>query len=260
MSGDKYKQLMKDLKQAHASDATMSINTDQEMLLFLKNQQDTVFRDVIKQQDASFDKAYGDLQQAIQTQEFTTVYDKRNKDLADIQQSIYDKQQQSADTVINENNMASRKNEINEWTVQNKNDTLFVFSSLFITISVILLLTVLWRMHIIPASLWVGIGLPFILIFIFIVVNRSQYTDILRNKRYWNKKIFDGKYGKIPLPSCEGALDGIENAFSSVENTIESGARNVAKGASSILQDASDEINKASNTLKQEVSGDKKQS
>ena len=223
MSADKYKQLMKDLKQANASDANKPINTDQEMLLFLKNQQDTVFRDVIKQQDASFDKAYGDLQQAVKTQEFTTVYDKRNKDLANIQQSIYDKQQKSADAVINENNMASRKNEMNEWTVQNKNDTLFVFSALFITISVLLLLTVLLRMNIISSSLWVGIGLPFILIFIFIVVNRSQYTDILRNKRYWNKKIFDGKYGKIPLPSCEGAMDGIENAFSSMENVTKSG-------------------------------------
>ena len=249
MSGDKYNQLMKDLKQANASDTSMPINTDQEMLLFLKNQQDTVFRDVIKQQDASFDKAYGDLQQAIQTQEFTTIYDKRNKDLANIQQSIYDKQQQNADAVINDNNMASRKNEMNEWTVQNKNDTLFVFSALFITVSVLLLLTVLWRMHIIPASLWVGIGLPFILIFIFIIVNRSQYTDILRNKRYWNKKIFDGTYGKIPLPSCEGALDGIENAFSSVENKIESGARGLVKGTASALKKASEGIDKAGDRL-----------
>ena len=249
MSGDKYKQLMKDLKQANATDASTTINTDQDMLLFLKNQQDTVFRDVIKQQDTSFDKAYGDLQQAIQTQEFTTIYDKRNKDLANIQQSIYNKQQQNADAVVNENNMASRKNEMNEWTVQNKNDTLFVFSALFITISVLLLLTVLLRMNIIPASLWVGIGLPFIIIFILIVVNRSQYTDILRNKRYWNKKIFDGKYGKIPLPSCEGALDGIENAFSSVEDTIQSGARSIVKGSSSALKKASEGINKAAEEL-----------
>ena len=249
MSGDKYNQLMKDLKQANASDTSMPINTDQEMLLFLKNQQDTVFRDVIKQQDASFDKAYGDLQHAIQTQEFTTIYDKRNKDLADIQQSIYNKQQKNADAVVNDNNMAARKNEMNEWTVQNKNDTLFVFSALFITISTLLLLTVLWRMNIIPASLWVGIGLPFIIIFILIVVNRSQYTDILRNKRYWNKKIFDGKYGKIPLPSCEGALDGIENAFSSVESTIESGARSIAKGSASALKKASEGIDKAADNL-----------
>ena len=249
MSGDKYIQLMKDLKQANASDDGRPINTDQDMLLFLKNQQDTVFRDVIKQQDASFDKAYGDLQQAIQTQEFTTIYDKRNKDLANIQQSIYDKQQKDADAVINDNNMASRTNEMNEWTVQNKTDTLFVFSALFITISVLLLLTVLWRMHIIPATLWVGIGLPFIIIFILIVVNRSQYTDILRNKRYWNKKIFDGKYGKIPLPSCEGALDGIENAFSSVEDTIQSGARNIVKGSASALRKASEGIDKAADDL-----------
>jgi hypothetical protein len=249
MSADKYKQLMNDLKQANASDANKPINTDQDMLLFLKNQQDTVFQDVIKQQDASFDKAYGDLQQAVQTQELTTIYDKRNKDLANIQESIYNKQQKNADEVINANNMASRKNEMNEWTVQNKSDTLFVFSSLFITISALLLLTVLWKMHIIPASLWVGIGLPFILIFILIVVNRSQYTDILRNKRYWNKKIFDGKYGKIPLPSCEGALEGIESAFSSVESTIESGAQKALKGSVSALKTASEGIDKAADNL-----------
>jgi len=249
MSADKYKQLMKDLKQANASDASKPINTDQDMLLFLKNQQDTVFQDVIKQRDASFDKAYGDLQQAVQTHEFTTIYDKRNKDLANIQESIYNKQQKSADEVINDNNMASRKNEMNEWTVQNKDDTLFVFSALFITISVLLLLTVLLRMHIIPASLWVGIGLPFIIIFILIVVNRSQYTDILRNKRYWNKKIFDGKYGKIPLPSCEGALDGIENAFSSVEDTLQKGASSIVKGSSSALKKASEGISKAADDL-----------
>jgi hypothetical protein len=104
-------------------------------------------------------------------------------------------------------------------------------------------------MHIIPASLWVGIGLPFIIIFILIVVNRSQYTDILRNKRYWNKKIFDGKYGKIPLPSCEGALDGIENAFSSVEDTLQKGASSIVKGSSSALKKASEGISKAADDL-----------
>ena len=243
---------MKDLQRAHAANADQPISSDPEMLLFLKNQQDTLFQDVVKQKNETFDKAYGELENAVQTQQFTTIYDKRNKELANIQQDLYDKQQQNANAVIDENNMATRKNEMNEWTVQNKNDTLFVFSSLFITISVILLLTVLLRMHIINSSLWVGIGLPFILIFIFIVVNRSQYTDILRNKRYWNKQIFDGKYKKIHLPSCEGALEGIENAFSSAEDTVESGIHSLEKGAASLAKKAANRLSDAANTSSDE--------
>ena len=38
-------------------------------------------------------------------------------------------------------------------------------------------------------------------------MNRYQYTDLLRNKRYWNRKNFGGKYGKIPVPSCPGMMD-----------------------------------------------------
>ena len=34
------------------------------------------------------------------------------------------------------------------------------------------------------------------------VIYRANFTNILRNKRYWNRRNFDGKYGKIPAPQC----------------------------------------------------------
>ena len=88
---------------------------------------------------------------------------------------------------MNDADTAKRIYEMNEWTVQNKKDTLFVLSSLFITLSALLLLTVLWRMGISTghtAAIYAG---PVVVIFVFILINRSQYTKTVRDQRYWNR-------------------------------------------------------------------------
>ena len=201
-----------------------------QLQAFLQNQQNSVYTDIVTQKDNSFQKVYGDLTRAGKVQESVLMYDKRNKELIDIQEQVYGNQKNSADAVMEDQSMARRKHEMNEWTVGNKNDTLFVFSSLFIMLSGLLLITVLWRMSMLSASLWVGLGAPMILIFVLIVINRSQYTDVLRNKRYWNKQIFEGKYGKVPLPLCPQLGDDISNMASSLQSSIQKGMTDAAQG------------------------------
>jgi hypothetical protein len=53
-------------------------------------------------------------------------------------------------------------------------------------------------MHIISTGVWAFIGAITVIVFILIVINRAQYTDLLRNKHYWSKKRFEGEYAKIP--------------------------------------------------------------
>ena len=123
---------------------------------------------------------------------------------------------------------------MNEWSVQNKQETLFVMSALFIVLSALLLLTGLWRMEVISSFLWVSIGGPLLLIFTLIVVHRAQYTDVLRNKHYWNKQIFEGKYGKIPVPQCIGDIQGAAAAAQrGAQSAMQSVASGIAAGASS---------------------------
>lgn len=197
---------------------------------FLQSQQNSVFRDIVSQKDNTFQKVYGDLNRAGKVQQSVLMYDKRNKELIDIQEQVFQNQKNSATTVMEDKSMAHRKHEMNEWSVGNKNDTLFVFSSLFIMLSGLLFITVLWRMSMLSSSLWVALGAPMILIFILIVINRSQYTDILRNKRYWNKQIFEGKYGKIPVPLCPDLTNGISNAVGGIQSSIQSGITSAAQG------------------------------
>ena len=89
---------------------------------------------------------------------------------------------------MNDADTAKRIYEMNEWTVQNKKDTLFVLSSLFITLSALLLLTVLWRMGISTGHTAAIYAVPVVIIFVFIVINRSQYTKTVRDQRYWNRE------------------------------------------------------------------------
>jgi len=102
--------------------------------------------------------------------------DRISADLLDMSDSIKDA------------NTTKRIYEMNEWTVQNKKDTLFVLSSLFIALSSLLLLTVLWRMGISTGYTAAIYAVPVVIVFVFIVINRSQYTNTSRDQRYWNRQ------------------------------------------------------------------------
>jgi len=216
---------------------------------FLQDQQNHVYSDIVKQKDSTFEKVYGDIDRATKVQEAVVMYQQRTQDLAKIQKQVYDNQQNSANAIVQDKDMAGRKQEMNEWTVGNKNDTLFVMSSLFIMISGLLLLTGLWRMGIISSSIWVMLGLPLIIIFILIVVNRSQYTDNLRNKRYWNKQIFEGKYGKIPIPMCPDLVKDIQNLGTNLQAGAQSAMQAGALGLASAATTTATELNTFSNTI-----------
>jgi len=205
-----------------------------KLQLFLQNQQNQVFSDIIRQKDTTFQKVYGDLNHATKAQESVVMYNKRNKELSDLQDYIYNSQKSNAEMVNNDKNMATRKHEMNEWSVGNKNDTLFVFSSLFIMLSALILITVLWRMKMISSYLWVMLGAPVIIIFVLIVINRSQYTDVLRNKRYWNKQIHEVEYGKIPLPLCPGAVEAIQGGVQSLGEGVVGGLNVIGQGISTV--------------------------
>lgn len=169
---------------------------------FLQDQQDRIYQDVVKQKESTFEKVYGDLNRASNSQDAVIVLDKRSRELADIQRQVYENQAKSAGAITEDKNLAGRKYEMNQWSVSNKDDTLFVFSSLFILLSSLILLTLLWRRTIISSALYGSLSGLFILIFIIMVIYRANYTNVLRNNRYWNRRNFDGKYGKIPVPNC----------------------------------------------------------
>lgn len=180
-----------------------------EFRTWLQSQQESVYDDIVKQKEDTFNKVYGDFQRASKVEESILMHNKRAKELTDMVDSVYQNQETAATAILQDKNLANRKHEMNEWSVGNKQDTLFVFSSLFLLLSGLLLLTGIWRLGLISSSLWVGFAAPMIIVFILVALSRWRYTDTLRNKRYWNKKIFEGKSQKINVPSCPQMADAV---------------------------------------------------
>lgn len=172
-----------------------------ELTNFLQTQHQNVLNSIRAQKDDTHDKLYGDLVRA--QDEIRAFHGERTQTaaLSSLYDNIYDNQKAYADAVERNNNTYGRKFEMNEWSVNNKRDTLFVYSSLFISLSIFILITVLHKMNIISSSVFYIIAAIVIMVFILILINRAVYTEQVRNKRFWNKKNFPGKYGKIPIPS-----------------------------------------------------------
>jgi hypothetical protein len=86
--------------------------------------------------------------------------------------------------------LTNRQIEINEWSYNNKMDTLFVFQLLFISLLFASILIALNKQGIVGAPfVWYSV-IVVALIDIIIIINRSIYTNNWRDQRFWNKRHF----------------------------------------------------------------------
>jgi hypothetical protein len=175
-------------------------NNPAALQTYLQRAQDKLYNNVTQQKDDTFQKVYGDLERASTTERAVYHYYKRNSDLNTLQKSVFDNQKSSADAVIHDRDLAKRQYEINQWTASNKKETLFVYSQMFIILCTFVILGYVWMKGILSTSVVMILSLIILLIVIFTIVNRSQYTDFLRDKRYWNRRLFP-VYRPIPTPN-----------------------------------------------------------
>ena len=212
---------------AELAEAIRSLSSNPAKLQeYLNSIQRNVYLDIISQKNDTFNKVYGDLERSTKYQQNGLLHHQRNKDLIKISDQIYENQAQIAGDTLNDNSLANRKQEMNEWSVHNKEETLFIFSTGFILMSVLLLLTGLYRMGIISTALWSGLGIPLILLFVIIIAYRANYTKHIRNQQYWNNRKFEQVKGKTIIPLCPTAEDitaiqsYASNAIGSASNAI----------------------------------------
>jgi hypothetical protein len=117
-------------------------------------------------------------------------------------------------------NLANRQIEINDWSYNNKMDTLFVFQILFISILFVSILAAFKQMGMIgSAFVWYTLFIIVILV-VLIIINRSMYTNNTRDSRHWNKRHFgDDNMKASPIgldnPSLGDYMKGLKSKFGS---------------------------------------------
>jgi len=103
----------------------------------------------------------------------------------------------SEDATTYNTQLASRQIEINQWSFNNKMDTLFVFQILFISMLCVSILMLFSYQGLIGKPfVWYVFG---ILLFldVLIIINRAMYTERIRDKKQWNKVNFPEDNTKV---------------------------------------------------------------
>jgi hypothetical protein len=110
------------------------------------------------------------------------------------------------------NDTYTRQFEINEWTAANRQETLFVFQLIFFGILLITILGGFWRMGVVSGT-FVSLTTTIVVVaLVFVIVYRTQYTNIKRDKRYWNRRRFESAGPLLNLPNCPAVTDFASSA------------------------------------------------
>jgi len=110
---------------------------------------------------------------------------------------------------------ATRQVQINEWSYNNKMDTLFVFQIVFILLLFSSILVILRQMGTFGAPfMYYSISIATAIVAI-IIINRIMFTQKKRDHVYWNKRMFaEDNTKKTPLsagdPSYQAYIASLE--------------------------------------------------
>jgi hypothetical protein len=190
---------------------------------FVAQRKGDLYTTVTQEHSDNFQKTFGDLQRSSDTTKNILYYHVRNKDLDSVQQAVYGRAKQEADAVSFNNQNAKRQFEMNEWTANNKQDTLFILQLTFISLTILAPMLFLQRLGLIPTSVFYGISSLLIIALILTVAVRAQYTEKSRDNRYWNRRRFQQMGGPQITPVCPDATAATQNLIASGQTAIERG-------------------------------------
>jgi hypothetical protein len=175
--------------------------TDQQKQNYFTAQKQELVGNILQDREGTFAKVYTDATRNNAVQHSLFFYQQRNRDIDNLGKAIQNQNETAIGTTRFNNQLATRQYEINQWSYENKMETLFVFQILFVTILLAAGFAYLNKAGLLSMTiLGVLVG---ILLFIDIAVllNRFQYTKKVRDQRYWNKRQFTKK----TLPQGSGS-------------------------------------------------------
>lgn len=175
--------------------------TPQQRQQYFAQQRTRLFNQLTGERMNTFQKSYTDLLQNQNANNAYLFYMSRNRDLKDLGETMRSVNQRVVDAATYNKDLATRQYEINEWSYNNKLDTLFVFQLLFITLLLTAFLFYLQRLGFISMAFVGTLGGILLFVNILIIANRVQYTNKTRDNRYWNRRRFGTAPPEMPTPT-----------------------------------------------------------
>ncbi len=183
-------------------------------------------------------KMYNDYIKSDDAANSMLFYYARNIDLKDVQSAVLERLTAEARGATHDSHLLKRQFEINEWTANNKSETLFLMQLLLIGVSFTIFLLFLNRRGFVPTSIFsIVVGL-LLISFILTVVIRAQYTNKKRSNRYCNRYVNPGMEKPVPEAGCPVPLSPAPGPAPASQNIGEIAAKtgeNVGNAAETAL-------------------------
>lgn len=223
MTSTSQAQQISDLQDAQLANVMSDLSSDPaRRSTFIAEQKSKVFNTVVKEHSGVFNKVYGDMTRASDGTSNILYYHTRNKDLDNTQEAILSKTKSEANAVATDSQNAKRQFEINEWTSNNKMDTLFFFQLLLIVLTLMAPLLYVNRIGLIPETVYYGVSCLIGIAVVLTLIVRFQYTSQVRDNRFWNRRKFAQMGGPptISCPSLQGIEDSANAAYTSINSSV----------------------------------------
>jgi hypothetical protein len=178
---------------------------------YFRSQKNELLNNILDERQGTFSKIHTDAQRNNAIQTSLLFYQQRNKDLEQLGNTFDVQNKNAIGTTKYNNQLATRQYEINEWSFNNKMDTLFVFQLLFISLAASGALLYLSKIGLFGSAL-LGLlcGLLLVMVILVLVV-RAIYTERTRDQRYWNRRQFAKR--SVPQGPGPGSCPSTEEAF-----------------------------------------------
>jgi hypothetical protein len=211
---------------------------------YIAQRRGELYNTVSSEHSDSIAKVFGDLQRATDTTKNILYYHVRNKDLDRLQNSIVDQAAMEAANATYDNHNSKRQFEINQWTSENKLDTVFVLQMAFIYLTLTAAMIYGLNAGMIPSSVFYGVtGILSIAVVLTLIV-RYQYTAKTRDNRLWNRRRF-AKMGPPVMPNCPAVTgmvaDFMENTAQQIDD-LESQGKGMVQGGAEYLAERAAEL------------------
>lgn len=208
---------------------------------FINSRKASLYNTVTNEHSDNFEKTYNDFIRASEGTKNILYYQVRNKDLDRLQQEVFARAKGEADAATYDSQTAKRQFEVNEWTANNKLDTLFVFQMVFITLTLTAPLLYLSKSGVIPPSITYLLFSLLCIAIILTLVVRIQYNTQARSNLFWNRRRFAQIGGPPTLPTCE--------AIRELEGDIKNKLSGFKTSAQEVSSDTTGRLSSAYNAL-----------
>lgn len=157
--------------------------------------------------DIAFESAQTDLNNASKNRDIQLFYTGAASKLESVNANLENTMVPGQEAEKSRQDTYKRQFEINEWTAANRQETLFVFQLIFFGILLMAILGGFWRMGVMSGAFVSLISTLTVVVLVFVIVYRAQYTAFKRDKRYWNRRRFESAGPLLNLPNCPAVSD-----------------------------------------------------